>query len=59
MLARLLERTDPSLMVAGRDAAGHRADARRLLETHEPFSWAEAGPPEGDPLEAVDLPCEV
>jgi class 3 adenylate cyclase len=59
MLARLLARTNPSLMVAGRDAAGHRADARRLMDTHEPFSWAEAGAPEGDPLEDVDLPCEI
>jgi hypothetical protein len=45
--------------VAGRDAAGHRVDARRLLDTHGPFSWAEAGPPEGDALEDVDLPLEI
>lgn len=48
MLAQLLERTNPSLIVAGRDAAGHRSDAKFLFETHQPFSWAEAGPPEGD-----------
>jgi hypothetical protein len=45
-------------MVAGRDADGHRADAKRLLDTHGPFSWAEAGPPEGDPIEDLDLACE-
>jgi len=55
MLARLLDRTNPSLIVAGRDAEGHRLDARRLRDTHEPFSWAEAGPPDGDSGSAVDV----
>jgi tetratricopeptide (TPR) repeat protein len=59
MVARLLERTDATLSVAGRDAAGHRAEAIRLQEAHGPFAWAEAGPPGSDPLAEVDLPREL
>jgi class 3 adenylate cyclase/tetratricopeptide (TPR) repeat protein len=57
MLARLLGEADAQL--AGRNAAGHHQEARRLLAEHEPFAWAEAGPPESDPLDEIDLPCEV
>jgi hypothetical protein len=44
MLARILAE-EPSLEVAGRDAAGHRAEALRLRDTLEPFAWSDAAPP--------------
>lgn len=58
MLAQLLDRTHPSLQVAGRDAAGHRDEAKRLWAASEPFAWAETRAPETDPLENLALPCE-
>jgi class 3 adenylate cyclase len=45
MLAQVLAE-QPSLQVAGWDAAGHRAEAVRLQDTLEPFAWLDAAPPE-------------
>jgi hypothetical protein len=58
MLARML-RTDPSRTLAGRDAAGHRAEAIRLQATLERFAWADARAPEDDPFEGGVLGYEA
>jgi class 3 adenylate cyclase/tetratricopeptide (TPR) repeat protein len=59
LLARLLGEADAPPSLAGRNAVGHLQEARRLLAEHEPFAWADARWPGGDPLEVIDLPCEI